>query len=104
MVSTGQAVVQQVGTFLLAMLLLGGSIYLQALHGTVPQWLIGFDGGAVAFVFANAQSFVQARTSLPVHLALASAQQTIHTLATVGTSTTNPIPSGTNVPTGGNAR
>lgn len=100
--STGQAIVQQVGTFLLAMLLLGGSIYLQAMHGTVPQWLVGFDGGAVAFVFANAQSFVQARTSLPVHLALANAQQTIHSMATSGTSTTNPTASGTSAPIGGN--
>ena len=102
MISTTQAAIQQVGTFLIALLTIGGSIYLTAAGHDVPQWLIGFDGAAIAFVYGNAQSFVQARTALPTHLALQSSQATVHQLATGGTLNVSTLPSGTTVHTGGN--
>lgn len=103
MVSTAQAAIQQLGTFIMACILVGGSIWLEATRGDVPMWLVGFDGAAVAFVFSNAQSFVQARTALPTHLALEQAQATVHALATGGTLSGNPMQSGMTGGTGGHS-
>lgn len=103
MVSTTQAIIQQAGTFVMACLLVGGSIMLAAMGKTVPMWLVGFDGAAVAFVYGNAQSFVQARTALPTANALADLTGKYHQLAIAGTTTTTPTQTGgtgTEVPSG----
>lgn len=78
----------------MAALLIGGSILLAATGKTVPMWLVGFDGMAAAFVFQNAQSFVQARTGLPTANALADMTGKYHELAMSGTLNTSPMPTG----------
>lgn len=100
MITTIQGIVTQAGTFVLAVVLMVGSIYLEAVHGTVPMWLVGFDGIAVAFVFQGGQAFVTARTGLPVANALADMTGKYHELAKAGILSTSPTQSGTSDTTG----
>lgn len=100
MISTPQAVIQQAGTFLVALVLLTGTFYLAVTGHPVPMWLVGFDGLAIGSVYGNAQSFVQARTALPTHLALSEAHSLLRSLLPGGTQTVSPTVSGTTEPTG----
>lgn len=101
--SMREQLVTQIGTYVIAAILLVMTGVLAYHTGNVPMWLVGFDGMALAFVYGTGQSFVQARTAQPTSNALRDTLDRYHELAMHGTRTVSRGQSGGTAPTGGNA-
>lgn len=95
MIDTRQQILMSAGTFVLACILLGGTVTLLLLGRSVPEFLVGFDGVIVTATFANGGFFALARAVLPTHAALVTSLANYHELAISGTRTVSHIASGT---------